>query len=84
MGGEQVPVLADSAEEVSLNRERSFLSRAWMSSIPGVLVWSSAPSGSPGWGWGSVRAWGGTLEDGGWEGRDPGGAAGTEAGIGWG
>lgn len=57
VGGEEVPVFcpgsSDAEEEAelwSLKRERSFLSRAWISSLPVALVWSSAPSDSPGCG----------------------------------
>lgn len=35
-------------EPRSLNRERNFLSRAWISSMPGILPWGSA-SHSPQW-----------------------------------
>lgn len=58
VGGEDVPVLwlgstdvEDEAELWSLKRDRSFLSRAWMSSLPAVFDWTSAPSGSTGCGW---------------------------------
>lgn len=53
VGGEEVPVLwpgstdvDEDAELWSLKSERSFLSSAWMSSLPAALAWSSAPSGS--------------------------------------
>lgn len=56
VGGEEVPVFwlgstdaEDEAELWSLKRDRSFLSRAWISSLPAVLDWSSAPSDSTGW-----------------------------------
>lgn len=81
-GGEMVPVEGEvvsvSAEDVSLKRERSFLSRACMSSIPGTLDWDSTPSGSPGW---DGRE--GRVEGGSWVGAIADCATGTEAGIGW-
>lgn len=76
--GEVVSVLPVSAEDVSLKRERSFLSRACMSSIPGTLDWDSTPSGSPGW-----DGWEGRVEGGSWVEAIAGCATGTEEGIGW-
>lgn len=71
-GGEEVPVFwlgsidEDEAELWSLKRERSFLSRAWISSLPAVLVWRSAPSASTGCGW--TWLWlGSEAGGGGWE-----------------
>ncbi len=79
VGGEEVPVfwlgsadVEDEAELWSLKRDRSFLSRAWMSSLPAVLVWSSAPSDSTGCGW----TWF-------WLGTEVGGGGWAEMGTGW-
>ena len=56
VGGEEVPVFwlgSNDAEAVlwSLKRDRSFLSRAWISSPPAAFDWSSAPSASTGCAW---------------------------------
>lgn len=58
VGGEEVSVLwlgstdvEDEAELWSLKRERSFLSRAWISSRPALLTWNSAASDSTSCDW---------------------------------
>lgn len=79
VGGEEVPVFwlgsteaEDEAELWSLKRDRSFLSKACISSLPAVLVWSSAPSDSTGCGW--TWLWlGNEVGRGGW----------AETGTGW-
>lgn len=45
----------DEAELWSLKRERSFLSRAWMASLPTALVCTSDPSVSD-WTWPGLGA----------------------------
>lgn len=67
VGGEEVPAFwlessAWEAELWSLKRDRSFCSRAWMSSLPAVFVWISAPSDSTGCCW----AWLWLVGSGGW------------------
>lgn len=65
VGGEEVPVPepwstdTEEAESWSLKSERSFISRVRMSSLPTVLDWTSAPSGSVGCGW--AWFWPGTV-----------------------
>lgn len=74
-GGVEVPVLwlgstdAEEAELWSLKRDRSFMSKVWISSLPAVLEWSSVPSDSTGcdgiWVWG---CWAWMVEFTDWEG----------------